>query len=174
MSEQIIGVVDSIYTKEVNTKFGPRSVYHATVNGHDVNLGFQTELTEGEAVVLDVEHKYGGYQLIQGGAKKRKNYINTPPAKGPTPKAEPKVVPKKGPAFPIAVNNESTSIIRQSSLNRAVESVHKLMDAGVITAKTEAQYQNKIFEYAYLYTDFGTGQREVKAAAAMRAEEEDA
>lgn len=164
MSEVLAGVIDSIHTKDVQTKFGQKQVYHATIKGHDVNLGFKTELAQGENVTLHVEHKYGGYQLLDTPAPTGTLPVGSQPAAAATAKA-----PVGSHAFPVALNSNGTSIVRQSSLNRAVEAVHKLIDSGLFTPKDETAYQNKVFEYAYMFTDFGTGQREVKEAAARAA-----
>lgn len=165
MSEQIAGVIDSIYTKEVTTKFGPKNVYHATINGHDVNLGFNTKLSQGENVVLNVEHKYGGYQLLEGAPSGTPTPVQPAGSGGPTVAA-----PRPGKAaFPVDINANGTSICRQSSLNRAVEAVSALMKDGIIILKTEQEYLDKVFEIAYQFTDFSTGQREVKQANAQAA-----
>jgi hypothetical protein len=176
MSEQIAGVIESIYTKDITIKNGKRAgqtskVYHALINGHDVNLGFQTSLAEGEQVVLDVEHKYGSYQLVQPG----KQNVSSSPTVGSAPSNAPTKRPGAAnkPAFPIATNTKDISIIRQSSLNRAVEVVETMLDAGIIVIRTEEEYLNKVFEVAYQFTDFGSGQREVKQAAVMAAYEEE-
>jgi hypothetical protein len=41
-----------------------------------------------------------------------------------------------------------------------------LMDKGLLVL-SEAEYFDKVLETAYFYTDFGSGQREVKQAAAI-------
>lgn len=174
MSEQIAGTIDSIYTKDITIKRGPRAgntspVYHATINGHDVNLGFQTTLVEGQSVVLDVENKYGGYQLIQQG---KGNVSNSGTVGNATGSAVPKS-PSTRAAFPIPNNTKDTSIIRQSSLNRAVEVVTLMVDHGLFNPKKEEELINKIYEVAYQFTDFGSGQREVKQAAVIAAYEEE-
>jgi len=163
MSEVITGVIDSITTQDVQTKFGQKQVYHAMINGHDVNLGFKTECIIGQQVTFNVEHKYGGYQLLQGAP------TGTPTEVGPpgTPPVGASKATKA--AFPVATNAREMSIVRQSALNRAVESVALLVEKGVITLTTESAYQEKVLEFAYFYTDFGTGQREAKAAAAQAA-----
>ena len=164
MSEVISGTIDSIYTKIITTKYGDKPVYHAMVNGHDVNLGFKTAHHEGEVVQLPVEVKYGGYQLIQGPKPTTNGAVQAqvqPMASAPSPNVQSK------PAFPIPNNTKDTSIIRQSSLNRAVETISQMIDHGVFTPKTEQDFMDKVFEIAYQYTDFGTGQREVKHAEAM-------
>jgi hypothetical protein len=167
MTEQISGVIDSIYTKEVNTKRGPANVYHATINGHDVNLGFQTKLSQGENVVLNVENKYGGYQLIQGDPTGPTTQVSAANASGNNGAVQPRPAAKQ--AFPVDINANGTSICRQSSLNRAVESVVAMMKDGILMLKTEQEYLDKVFEIAYQFTDFSTGQREVKQAAAQAA-----
>jgi len=166
MSEVLSGVVDSIHTKDVAIKNGPKAgtmskVYHASIAGHDVNLGFQTKLAEGEKVTLHVEHKYGGYQILSTPAPAGTQTVGSQPQGAA-------VGAKTGgaSAFPVALGNNGTSIVRQSSLNRAIEAVHKLIDVGLFKPVDEAAYQNKVFDYAYMFTDFGTGQREVKEAAA--------
>jgi len=171
MTEVISGVIAQIYTKEITTKFGPKNVYHAMIDGHDVNLGFKTMLQNGETVSLPVEHKYGGYQLIQGQVVP----AGSPSTVGATPVATPSAGPAQIPrapasrAFPVDTNTKDISIIRQSSLNRAIESVTLLWHQGLFTPITEQDYLDKVFELALLYTDFGSGQREVKQAEAMQA-----
>lgn len=171
MSQQIVGKIDSIYTKTITIKNGARAgqdtqVYHAMINGHDVNLGFKHNFTEGESVTLNVEEKYGGYQVVQGNTA----VANTGPVVGaPTTAAGtgaggPSKVPS---AFPVHPNANGTSIVRQSSLKAAIEVVDNMKRDGVVMLPLEEQYIEKVLEVAYIFTDFGTGQREVKQANAM-------
>ncbi len=176
MSEVIQGVIDSIYTKDITIKTGKRAgsttqVYHAMINGHDVNLGFETKLSTGENVTLNVEHKYGGYQLVQqqSGATKGNT---TGPVAGASETAFTPVAPKKQ-DFPVAIESTGTSICRQSSLNRAVETVETMIGAKVFTPSHADSVVEKTLELAYLYTDFVTGQREAKEAAARAAYNEE-
>ncbi len=175
MSEQIAGVIDSIYTKEIQIKNGPRTgqttqIYHATINGHDVNLGFETKLSQGENVVLNVEHKYGGYQLLQGAPSGQPTSV---PAAGiGTAVAAPRN-PAARAAFPVDIDSTGTSICRQSSLNRAVELVSLMVAESIVVMKTEQEYLDKVFEIAYQFTDFTTGQREVKQANVQAAYNEE-
>ena len=173
MSEVLSGVIDSIYTKDVQIKNGPKAgttgkVFHATIKGHDVNLGFKTDLAEGENVTLHVVQKYGGYQILNSPAPQGT------PAVGAQSVTNSNAKPTVGShAFPVPLDAQGTSIVRQSSLNRAVEAVHKLIDTKLFSPKDETEYQNKVLEYAYMFTDFGTGQREVKEAAARAAYDDD-
>lgn len=177
MSEQIQGTIESLYTKDITIKRGARAgstspVYHAVINGHDVNLGFQTSLVEGQSVVLDVETKFGGYHLVEPGKG------NVPSANG-VAAASPSVASKNiksttsAPAFPLGTNTKDISIIRQSSLNRAVEVVTLMINAGLYVPDHADSLMEKVFQVAYQFTDFGSGQREVKQAAVIAAYNED-
>lgn len=167
--EQISGKIDNIYTKTVSTRFGDKEVYHAVVNGNDINLGFKCDYVEGETVTLNVEHKYGGYQLVQTGTKASGSTGGSPaPASNAPTGSKP-----SAPAFPINKNTKDISIIRQSSLNRAIEAVSVMMKEGYVIVSNEQEYLDKVLEVAYMFTDFGSGQREVKQAEAMAGYEAD-
>lgn len=172
MSQVVAGVIDNIYTKEVTTKFGPKPVYIAQVGGQEVNLGFKTPLAMGETVSLNVEHKYGSLQLVQGPVTGTAPQSNTNGATGPSATAA--GVPVTGPApikveFPVEINTRGTSIIRQNSMGHARSIVDGMCLNGVFTPKSETEYLEKVIEIAYAVTDFSTGQREVKAKAAAAA-----
>lgn len=166
--EVIQGTIDSIYTKEIQIKRGPRSgqtsqVYHAMINGHDVNLGFKCDLVEGEVVTLNVEEKFGSYQVVQG------NGQAGPAASVQPAKAAPSVA-SKAPAFPTPKNTKDISIIRQNSMTHASRIVRDMVDLDVIKApKNEAEYVEKVIEIAYSIFDFSSGHREVKMVEAQAA-----
>ncbi len=165
--QQVQGVIDSIHTKQVTTKYGDKNVYIATINGNEVNLGFKTSLSQGENVVLDVEHKYGSLQLIQP----LKNGATAAPSTVANGSTQSTVAVPHGtatpPPFPLKPNAKDISIIRQSSLNRAVDVVAALTLQDLLSVNTEQEYLDKIFEIALQFTDFGSGQREQKMADAM-------
>ena len=151
-----------MWTKDINTKFGQKAVHYANVDGKEINLGFKTDHSEGEYVTLQVEHKFGELQVARPGAK--------PASSGPASAG--KAAPStggyaKGGTFPIDATNGQVSIIRQSSLNRAVEATNALMEARVVEFTTTEDYMTHVWELAYQFTDFGTGQREVKLAKAQ-------
>ncbi len=173
MTEQISGVIDSIFTKDVQIKRGPKAgststVYHAMIQGHDVNLGFQCAFQEGESVSLNVEQKYGGYQVVQG------NGGGSPVAPAPASNAGQGSAPTKvsaaKPAFPTVKNTKDVSIIRQNSMTHASRIVRDMIDTKVIVQpKNEAEYVEKVIEIAYTIADFSTGWREEKMAEVMEA-----
>lgn len=165
----ISGVIDSIYTKEIQIKRGARAgqtsqVYHAMVGGHDVNLGFKCDYQEGEMVNLNVEEKYGGYQVVQG------NGSAAPAATAAAPTVAATPAPALKAAFPTPKNTKDISIIRQNSMNHASRIVRDMIDTKVIGApKNEAEYVEKVIEVAYSVFDFSSGWREQKMADAQAA-----
>lgn len=159
---EVKGTIDSMWTKDITTKFGQKAVHYANVNGQEINLGFKTQHAEGEYVTLQVEHKFGELQVARPGAK--------PSTSGSQTNAAPatKSAPARGNgAFPIDATNGQVSIIRQSSLNRAVEATNAMMKEGVVSFSNVEDYMATVWELAYQFTDFGTGQREVKLAKAQ-------
>ena len=105
MIENIEGVIENIYSKDVNTRYGQKPVYHAVIDtGHDINLGFKCDYEEGEYVSLDVQNGKYGYELaktgpgaaLTGGAPKAaapKGGRSAPNVRATGPKATP--------AFPV-------------------------------------------------------------------------
>lgn len=173
MTQQVSGVIDSIYTKEIQIKRGPRAggtsqVYHAMINGHDINLGFECSYKEGESVVLNVEEKYGSLQVAKGGGQAKSNgTASVAPASVPAP------APTTRPAFPTPKNTKDISIIRQNSMTHASRIVKDMCDLGILPKFKEAEYVEKVIEVAYTVADFSTGWREQKMADAMSAYEGD-
>lgn len=165
MSNQVIsGVIDSIYTKEINTKRGPSNVYHAMINGQDVNLGFKTSHSQGETVTWEVEHKYGGLQYV-GPSNGQPTSVQS----GGQSNSSSNAAPVRATAFPTPKGTKDVSIIRQNSMTHATKIVAGMLDNGSIELQTEDEYINKVLEVAYIVADYSTGWREVKEAAARAA-----
>lgn len=173
--EEVIGVIDSIYTKSIPIKTGARAgqdgtVYHAMINGEDINLGFKNAYSQGQQVSLNVERKPWGLTLVNGITPLSGSSATNTQTNSSAVPAQARATPRtSSPAFPVQPDTNGTSICRQSSLNRAVETIGQLIAAKVFAPKTEEEYLNKVWDIAYQYTDFVTGQREVKQAAAMMA-----
>ena len=163
---EVKGTVDSVYSITKNTRSGDKTIWYGDVDGTTVNLGFNAIWEEGEYVTVNVEEKYGELQIVGSGPKKKSG--------GSWPKTAPKAAPKGGYSapskgrnaggFPINPTDSQVSIIRQSSLNRAVDVAGTLVANGMASAGTQEEYMDLIWELAYAFTDFGTGQREVRAA----------
>lgn len=156
---QIKGTVDSVYSKTKSTRSGDKTIYYMTVDGQEVNLGFKPTYSEGEYVNIEVEEKWGEWQIVGKGKAGGK-------AAAPTSsyKAGGKAGVKRG-SFPVEPTDSQVSIIRQSSLNRAVDTVAIMAKEGMLADNlSQEELESIIFDLAYKFTDFGTGQREVKMA----------
>ena len=164
--EIISGTIDNIYTKTVTIKRGPRAgsdtqVYHAVVNGHDVNLGFKCQFEEGESVSWECDHAYGEYKYVGASAGKAvisngiRSVESNVASKAPATRA----------AFPVDKNSKDMSIIRQNSGQHASRMVAALISSGQIQDDEEAMAA--FFEMVYQITDFATGHREEAQAKAM-------
>jgi len=155
----VVGVIDSIYTKDVTTKFGTKEVYHAMINGQDINLGFKCAYVVGESVTLPVEHKYGSLQLIQGGngAAPAATGIKAAPVQ-----AQATAPQQAATEFPVAQGTRGITIARQNSGGHAATIVAALIAQGKITTPEAAL--DEFMELAYEIADFATGHREIKMA----------
>lgn len=157
---QVKGNVVNTFSKTKNTRSGKMvTIHYAEIDdGTTINVGFKPMWEPGEYITVNVEEKYGELQIAKGGAPTTGSPTTSttnPPKSGGT------YVPKK---FPLEATDQQVSIIRQSSLNRAVETTRDMVAAGIITPKNMEAYIETIMTLAYDYTDFGTGQREVKEA----------
>jgi hypothetical protein len=169
MSQQVTGVIDSIYTKSVPIKNGPRAgsdgtVYHAMIDGLDINLGFKCDYVEGEHVTLNVNNGRFGWEIVKGNSGGGYNKPAQPPKA-----AAPRANPKPATEFPVPKNTKGITIARQNSGGHAATLVSALIASGNITDTEEAI--NVFMDYAYQITDFATGQREADMAASMDAHE---
>ena len=166
--EIISGTIDNIYTKTVTIKRGPRAgsdtnVYHAVVNGHDVNLGFKCQFEEGESVSWECDHAYGEYKYV--GASTGKTTVPNASNNGVDTGANKRPAPTTRAAFPIDKNSKEMSIIRQNRGQHASRLVASLIQMGEIQGTEQAM--DAFFEIVYQITDFATGHREEAQAKAM-------
>jgi hypothetical protein len=170
--QTIQGNIDSIYTKAVPIKRGPRAgqdgtVYHAMVNGYDVNLGFKCDYEEGEFVTWAVEEKFGGWQQVKGGAATTQEAKPATSTGSPSNSGPPVVTGKAPTEFPVPKNTKGISICRQNSGGHAATIVAAMIKAGMIDNETDAT--ETFLRIAYEITDFATGQREAAMADAKQA-----
>lgn len=161
----IEGVISSLEGKTITAGTGKQyTVYSATIGSDVVNIGFnQDKLQEGQTVKLDnvVVGKYG---------------LELPrtPKKGGSPNAAPSNVtsinqggssarPGSGnfapKTFPVGTTHGDISIIRQSALKAAVDTI-ALTGAGK-TATLE-KLADQAIALAYKYAAFSSGQKEVE------------
>jgi hypothetical protein len=166
---RIKGVVDRTWTKNKSTKFGDKTIHYCDVDGITFETGFKKVFSEGEMIEVAVKHQYGVYQYQPGILAAQLPEATAAPAnKGNFSKGN---LSNKG-QFPIDPKDGQMSIIRQSSMNRAVEVVRDMMDNELFLPKTEKEYLNKLLEVALIVTDFSSGQDIMKLALAKTAAKE--
>lgn len=170
----IKGVVDNVSTKTVSTRFGDKSVHHAIVDGIEFSTGFKQEVQAGAVINLPVAWQYGNWQ-----------YVETPDAirdtlPQVTKEATAAAAPTGGTGgggrkgygkFPVDPLDGQMSIIRQNSMNRAVEIVENMMTASppLFQPADEGHYMKKLIEVALTITDFNSGQDIMQLKAAQAA-----
>ena len=156
---KVSGVIDNITSKTVSNG---GTVFTASIDGTEVNLGFQCNYSEGEYVELEVESTKWGLQLPRkprtGGAA---------PAKRPA--AAPATGGKK--QFPVDPDSKDHVIIRQNALTNANTAVASAIAAGAKFDDAEAVY-NEIIKVAYNLTGFAMGTLDQVLVAQAKAEQE--
>jgi len=162
------GVVTQVSTKVKHTSKGDKTIHYAVVDGQEFSTAFRQPFHEGEMVNVVTEFKFGENQLVPNQVPS----TGMPPL-GSAPNVTAAPAAKwsggnKG-TFPIETTSGQISIIRQSSMNRAVECLDSLMAHGIWKPSTEQEYQQKLLEYALFITDFGSGQDIMKMANANKA-----
>lgn len=171
MSNQLInGVVDKCWTKTKSTRFGDKNIHYCEVDGVSFSTGFKKVFNEGEMVNIAVKHQYGELQYQEGadttGLPKAGN-VN----KGNFQAKGGSNYGTKG-KFPIDPTDGQMSIIRQSSMDRAVTIVRDLVTLGIFKPKTEEDYLKKCIEIALNITDYASGNDIMQLSAAKAAAKE--
>ena len=166
MSNTITGTVQAITpTNGVSKRTGkPYTIWTATIDGNEVKAGFKKPGFEvGQNVSVEVNtNKWGDVEMVTPG---------TPTYSKPTmPSASSGGGAPAGRTFPVNKTSPEMSIIRQNALtnaNAAVNNYYEFstLDTGEIGSLDE--YLEKVIETAYKFTDFSSGQREVKAVERM-------
>lgn len=163
MKYQVSGRVNNAYTKTKKSKANKDfTINYIDVDGVTVSTGFNAEHTVGEQINIAVEDKFGEWQKCGvTGTGLDPVPSNAPAAKGGWSKGSggnSKGAGFKSSTFPVEPTDGQMSIIRQNSMNRAVEILRDWMANGIITFKSEADYLKKLHEVALTITDFNSGQ----------------
>jgi hypothetical protein len=143
---------------------------HAVVleDGTKIEVGFKQPYSVGEYFNRTVETKYG--KLVDSGPAEPGD---TEPGPSPSPAAPSRPAPPSGRTFPVDIGSPEMSIIRQNALTNAREAVSNFMGYPNVanSGATKAERQQTldaiaedIVYLAYKFTDFSSGQREVKEA----------
>ena len=169
MTHKVTGVVDSAFTKSKMSKAGkPFTVNYVTVGDVTYSTGFDAVHTEGQMVDIAVKWNYGEWQYLKGVAS-----AGMPDCTGEKPVKEVTTGSFGGKGgsrgkFPIDKEDGQMSIIRQSSMNRAVDLVDNMITSKVITIPaSKDEYMAMVINVALIVTDFGSGQDIMKLKAAM-------
>lgn len=180
MSNQVVsGVVDKVWTKDKATRYGDKKLHYCQVDGLTFSTGFKKVFNEGEMINAVVKFNYGELQYQPD--------VTATPGMAP---AKPVAAATKGNfsggnksnygnkgTFPVDPKDGQMSIIRQSSMNRAVEIMDQLVaglwsdNDGVMTISQE-DYMKQLFEIALEITDFSSGNDIMKLMHAKQAQKE--
>jgi len=177
MAYQVKGVVDRSFTKDKTSKAGRNvTINYIEVDGVTISTGFNREHQQGEMINIGVDKKFNEIQKVTA------NGDGMPPVAQLT--SQPTPVKGnfgggsgggwKGGAkskFPIDPTDGQMSIIRQSSMNRAVEIVNTLITADLFKPANEQEYLRKLLEIALLVADFGSGQDIMQLQASIGTQE---
>ena len=176
MSNMVNGMVQAItpmngVSKRTNK---PYTIWTVTVDGQEVKAGFKKPGFEvGQVVSIPTStNKWGDVEMIQPGT----------PTGGYTPPPGPISAPggsggtsytPAGRTFPVGRTSPEMSIIRQNALTNANAAVHNYF-AEVYEHNEDPSFPSTFDDYvalimgtAYKFTDFSSGQREVKAVESM-------
>ena len=168
----IKGVVDNTFTKTVKTKFGDKIVNHASVDGIEFSTGFKQVVQSGEVINLPVAFEYGNWQYQEGGNIEGLPQVSKEDVAAKAPAASGGSGGRKGYGkFPVDPLDGQMSIIRQNSMNRAVEILENLMTSSpcLFSPTSEEEYLKKLIEVALTVTDFNSGQDIMQLKAAQAA-----
>lgn len=158
-THSIKGVVDQAFTKTKTTRVGDKTINHVIVDGVEFQTGFKAVFSQGQLINAAVEFNYGAWQYVEG-----VNADALPAAETKTAlpaAAQPSGGGGRGSgAFPVDPRSGQISIIRQNSMNRAVEILEAWMTlpTPIFTPVDQEQYLKKLVETALLITDFNSGQ----------------
>lgn len=163
---KVNGVVDRVWTKAKQTKFGEKTIHYASVNNQEFSTGFKKVFSQGEFANVVVEHKFGEWQLSEGIVPTNEPDLGStpPPQKSFGGGGGGGFKPRAASKFPIDKTDGQMAIIRQNSMNRAVEILDSWMtpfvegQAPLWTPASQEEYIQKLHEVALTVTDFNSGQ----------------
>lgn len=174
MSNTINGMVQAITPQHgVSKRTGkPYTIWTVTVDGQEVKAGFKKPGFEvGQTVSIPVStNKWGDTEMVQPGTPTGGYSGPAKPISAPAIGAGPGA---GGRTFPVARTSPEMSIIRQNALTNAnaavanyFENVYENNPAGD-QPNDFNEYIELVIDTAYKFTDFSSGQREVKAVESM-------
>ena len=171
--QKVTGVVDNAWTKTKSTRYGDKNIHYCEVNGVQFSTGFKKVFEKGQHIDVAVKQAYGELQYQEGADT---STLSAAPAGGNIKSGN---FQAKGGSnstwgnkgkFPIDPTDGQMSIIRQSSMDRAVTIVRDMIAAGTVTVPTtKEEYLKLCIEIALNITDYASGNDIMQLAAAKQA-----
>jgi hypothetical protein len=157
MSLSMIGVVEQVGGKDVNTKFGVKPTFSFKVNGQWFSAGFKDpKVAVGDSIGFEYEPDKYGNKLHDGSIKKG---VSTPIPTVSAPSGG--YVGRHG-SFPIGPLDGQRSIIRQNAVTNARELYTNLIDPTVKV--TVDQHTDTIINIARHFEAYTAGDLDMDAA----------
>ena len=170
-NQRINGVVDKCWTKTKSTRYGDKNIHYCEVDGVAFETGFKKVFSEGQMIDIAVKHQYGALQYQDGASVEGLPKAGSV-TKGNFSKSGGSNYGAKG-KFPVDPKDGQMSIIRQSSMDRAVTIVRDMVACGTIeTPATKEEYLKVCIEIALNITDYASGNDIMQLAAAKAAAKE--
>ncbi len=160
----MIGTVEWMGSKDVNTKWGLKPKYSMKINGQWFSAGFKKALAMPTGTQVEVEYVTGAYGNDVTSIKATTGGVA--PTAGTTA-SEGAATPSKSYGrdrpFPIPVTHGDRSIIRQNALTHATNLYTTVVVDGSkkLDLKKAAE---EIVELAYIFEEYSSGSREQKMA----------
>jgi len=173
MAYQVKGVVDRAFSKDKTSKAGRNvTINYIEVDGVTISTGFNAEHQAGEMVNIGVDKKFNEIQKVTANGEGMPPVAQllsapAPVAKGNFGGGGGGFKGRAASKFPIDPTDGQMSIIRQSSMNRAVEIVNTLITTDLFKPANEQEYLRKLLEIALIVADFGSGQDIMSMQAKM-------
>ena len=175
-NQKVTGVVDSVWTKDKATRYGDKKIHYCKVDDVTFSTGFKKVFDSGQHVDIAVKFNYGELQYQDGvstaGLPAATSGGASNVSKGNFQAKGGSNYGAKG-KFPIDPKDGQMSIIRQSSMDRAVTLVRDMVTAGTIEAPASKEdYLKLCIEIALNITDYASGNDIMQLAAAKNAAKE--
>lgn len=169
--QRVTGVVDSVWTKTKSTRVGDKTIHYAKVDETEFSCGFKQPFQQGQHIDIGVKFNYGELQY-QPNADVSSVPKGQPVTKGNFQAKGGSNYGSKG-KFPIDPTDGQISIIRQSSMDRAVTLVRDMVETGTIkTPSGMEEYLKLCIEIALNITDYASGNDIMQLSAAKAAAKE--
>jgi hypothetical protein len=177
----VSGIVTNVYTKQFNIKNGPRAgqvgnKHYITLDqGGDFCVGFKQPYKVGDAVSGTSEMKFGDNNFNGGVAGPGVAPAAPLASSGSSQSYAPKQAASDR-TFPVKMTSPENAIIRQNALTNARELVTRVRGDLAISSATPEERKAQLLSYvediilvAYKFSEFSSGQREVRVVAQRQA-----